>query len=269
MLEDEAADRLFEQGNVEALHRYLIVGGIGWCHRRSAVTSTAVEVLRHYHGEGQPGAVDTALLVCTDHRWERRTGDVVRQLADCGVIDDGGLHELADRLLWPDRICFVHPWIWFGSTELVVPLDARRGTARVRQVRVPANTTVPTPRLDTPPLRRWAAARVLADRPERLDDVLARAASLDALRGAGVTVGVLEVLDRLPTEHVERLLDHGLRYGHKSVRRAALEWLVANGEHERVWELGRDDPDASIRRWVAHCREGLQAETDQDGLFSA
>jgi hypothetical protein len=267
MLDDEPADRLMECASVEALHRYLIIDTAR--RRIHCAADTAAEVLRHYHGGGQPGVVDTALLVCTDRRWERQTGQLVRQIAACGILDDAGLDELAARLLWPDRICFVHPWIWFGSYELVVPVRPGRYDTKVRRIRVPADTTVPTPRLDTPPLRRWAAARVLAGGPERLDDVLERAASLDILRAAGITAGVVDVLDRFTAQRARQVLELALGHGHKSVRRAAFDQLLARGEHERVWALCREDPDASIRKWAGRLRESLEIETRQATLFPA
>jgi hypothetical protein len=266
MLEDAPADRLMECANVEALHRYLIIDSARRRTHRAA--ETAAEVLCHYHGGGQQGVVDTALLLCTDRRWERQTGQVVRQIAACGVLDDGGLDELAERLLWPDRISFVHPWIWFGSYELVVPVRPGRSDKGGR-IRVPADTTVPTPRLDTPPLRRWAAARVLDGGPERLDDVLERVASLDVLRAAGVTAGVVDVLERFTAERARQVLELALRHGHKSVRRAAFDRLLARGEHERVWALCREDPDASICSWAERLRESLETETRQATLFPA
>ncbi|MDP2349635.1 MAG: hypothetical protein Q8M74_00580, partial [Chloroflexota bacterium] len=31
----------------------------------------AVRLVRHHHLDGTPGALTTALLLCTDHRWDR------------------------------------------------------------------------------------------------------------------------------------------------------------------------------------------------------
>jgi hypothetical protein len=38
-------------------------------------------LLRHHHGDGQPGALDTALLLCTDLRWRRATAGPIAEIA--------------------------------------------------------------------------------------------------------------------------------------------------------------------------------------------
>jgi hypothetical protein len=160
--DDEPAVELLEQDSAEGLHRYLATGRLATgrlARRRACPVDTAVQVLRRHHGDGQPGGVDTAFLLCTDERWERQTAQVVRLLAASDVLDGAGLDELGDRLLWPDRLCFVHPWIWFGTHELVIPIS---GHDPIRRVRVRPETTVATPRHDAP---RCAGGRPPASWP--------------------------------------------------------------------------------------------------------
>jgi hypothetical protein len=59
--------------------------------------------------------------------------------------------------------------------------------------------------------------------------------------------GVLEALDVLPAEASDDLLRDASRWGHKSVRRRALQLIAERGDHAEAVRRARADPDASIR----------------------
>jgi hypothetical protein len=86
-----------------------------------------------------------------------------------------------------------------------------------------------------------------------------------------VTAGVVDALDRLPVDAARDVLDTALGYGHKSVRRAAYDYLLARDEHDRVWRLCRTDPDSSIRAWAERERQTASQPQllvhEQDTLF--
>lgn len=56
-------------------------------------------LFRRYHGDGQPGAMDTALLLCTDDRWREATGRLIEDIAGSGALPEDDLLALAEHFL--------------------------------------------------------------------------------------------------------------------------------------------------------------------------
>lgn len=98
-----------------------------------------------------------------------------------------------------------------------------------------------------PPLRSWAAQRVLTRHPATSTDVLEHARSLPPHDGAAVVTGAVRAVDELDPDQARVVVDVALGWGHKAPRMAALERLTAWGESDRAYALAADDPDASIR----------------------
>ena len=232
----------------EELWRALVLGG---GLRASPNHWDAGLLFRHHHGDGQPGALDTALLLCTDLRWRRATAGLVAEIAGSGVLDGDELLVLAETFL-NEAVVWEAPAAWTEGVWLEIVLsesadgdddggpsedDSAAGPLQVRrEVR--------------PPLRRWAAAELLRQRPERLDDVFARTQALSARDAAGVVAGIIDAFDALDQQRAQRVLEIGLGWPAGWVRLVALERLAGGHGLDAARRLAADDPDARIRRWA-------------------
>ena len=177
------------------------------------------------------------------------------------ALGDDEQDELAQRLLWPDRVNYTHPTGWLGTTFVEVELgDGRSGREfRTRQVHIDPTIPMDTPRNVWPPLRRWAASRVLVSRLAEPDALIEHARRLPAHDGAAVITGAVDAADHLPPQQARAVVDIAIGWGHKSPRKAALERLCSWGETERAHAAAATDPDASLRRWGANLGHDAQA----------
>lgn len=253
------ADDLYDAASAEQLRRMLVIRPGG-----ESAPSRAVELFTIHHGSGTPGAVDTALLLCTDWRWRRTSATVLAGILEVKALGDREQDELAQRLLWPDRVIYTHPTGWLGSTFIEFELGALRPGREFRTRRVHIDPTIPmdTPRSVWPPLRRWAASRVLVSHLAQPKALIKRARRLPTHDGAAVITGAVDAADHLPPQQARAVIDIALGWGHKSPRKAALERLCSWGENERARAAAATDPDASLRRWGANLGHVAQA-----GLF--
>jgi hypothetical protein len=240
-----------------SLWRRLVSGSIG----RPLPPAVAVNAFRRLHGGGEPGAFDSALLLCTDWRWRRVSAKVISGVVDSGVLDDGDQDRLADALLWQQQVHYRHPFWWLGTTLVEYDLDSR-GPGRT--VRVDPNTPTTAHRSVWPPLRTWAAGHVLGRHRASAGEVLEHARSLPAHDAAAVVAGAVRAADDLDEDQALTVLAAALASGHKAPRKAALERLLVGGEDDLVQTLAGNDPDASIRRWAS---EQLGDKTTQGSLF--
>jgi hypothetical protein len=240
-----------------SLWRRLVSGAID----RPLPLAVAIDAFRRLHGGDEPGAFDSALLLCTDRRWERVSGKVIAGIVDSGILDDDDQDRLADVLLWQDQVRYRHPFWWLGTTLVGCYLDA---TGPDRTVRLAPNTPTTAHRQVWPPLRTWAAGRVLRRHQASAGDVLDHARSLPAREAAAVVTGAVRVVDDLDPDQARTVLHAALAWGHKAPRKAALERLLVVGENDLVQTLTDNDPDASIRRWAD---KQLSDKSTQGSLF--
>jgi hypothetical protein len=241
-------------GITEALNlwRLLVTGAIG-----SEPPAIAVDTFRRLHGAGEPGAVDSALLLCTDWRWQTVSAKVIAGITESGLLGDDDQDRLADLLLWQQQVRYQYPAWWHGTTFVEYDLDA---AGPGRTIRLDPNTPTTAHRNVWPPLRSWAAGRVLARHRASAGDVLDHARSLPARDGAAVVSGAVRVIDDLGPDQAPTVLDAALAWGHKAPRKAALERLLADGQDDQVRSLADGDPDASIRRWAANALDGTDVQ---------
>lgn len=186
----------------------------------------AVRLFRRHHDDGTPGALTTALLLCTDRRWERCTARLIAGIADASLLSEDDLDELAARFLWSDRFRFQYPVSWIGTEWVSIDVTAGEGAVSGPAVHLDPTTPVPTERSIPPPLRRWSARRVLRTDPSSFD--------------------AIEVLSH---DVARQAIDLGLGWPHGSVRLLALGLLAAvdlGGAGRRA----ADDPDAKVRNWT-------------------
>jgi hypothetical protein len=116
-------------------------------------------------------------------------------------------------------------------------------------VHLDPDTPVPSERSIAPPLRRWAAARVLRTDPDTFDAVRVRACELEVLGGSAVVSGVLDAIEALDEGSAREAIELGLSWARGSVRLLALD-LLAVHDPEAARNLAATDPDKKVRGWT-------------------
>jgi hypothetical protein len=255
--DEESSADVADAPDAQQLWRLLVTTTGG----REQAPSVAIDTFQRLHDAGQPEPVDSALLLCTDWRWRRTSARVLAGILASGVLDDEQQDRLADELLWPDKARYVYPLGWLGSTFIEIDLPSVSGAPRQRTVHADPKTPVTAERYVWPPLRSWAAERVLARHRAVPMDVVARARELPARDGAAVVTGAVHAADELDPEQARTVVEVALRWGHKTPRKAALEQLATWGEHDRTEELAADDPDAAIRTWGRKLRTEVATQS--------
>ncbi len=210
--------------------------------------SEAVGLFRRNHENGEDGAVTTALLLCTASRWGRDTARLIAGLVDTAILGEKDLDELASTFLWSDRFRFEFSAGWLGGEWMTIDLEDPEGPASISLGRVDPDSTVASERNIAPPLRRWAAARVLRTDPRKLDKLRARAAELRPIDGAAIVSGVLDAVDVLDASGARLAIELGLGWPRGSVRLLALDVLAAI-DPEDASRRTAIDPDRKVRAW--------------------
>jgi hypothetical protein len=236
---------LHTAAGVEDLWRALVVGpGL-----RYGQSFDAVGLFKRHHGNGEPGALGTALLLCTDGRWDGDSGRLVRALVATGTLGDGDIGQLIECFLWSDRYRVTYPAGWVSAEWLEIDVGDAPDTRGSRLVRIDPDSPVSMERPIAPPLRRWAAATALRRDPRMLTSLAGRALELDSRDGAAVMAGVLDAIDALDDRAARRAIELGLDWPRGSVRIQALDLLAAS-DAELARSLAAVDPDAKVRAWI-------------------
>lgn len=250
---------LWSAENPEALWKVLTLrDGLTGAH-----PFEALGLFRRHHDNGESGAVTTALLLCTASRWGRDTARLIAGLVDTAVLVDEDLDELASTFLWSDRFRFEYPAWWIGSEWISIDLEGPAGPVSIPLGRVDPDSTVASERDIVPPLRRWAAARVLRTDPRTLDKLRARAAELGPIDGGAVVSGLLDAVEILDARGARRTIELGLGWPRGSVRLLALDVLAAI-DPEDAARRAATDPDKKVRAWCP-ARLRPKAERGPDG----
>ena len=223
----------------------------------------AVGLFRRHHEKGEDGAVTTARLLCTASRWGRDTARLIAGLVDTAILGDADLDELASTFLWSDRFRFEYPARWIGSEWIAIDLEGPEGSISIPIGRVDPDSTVASERDIAPPLRRWAAARVLRADSRMLDKLRARAAELRPIDGAAIVSGVLDAVDVLDASGARMAIELGLGWPRGSVRLLALDVLAAS-DPEDASRRAAADPDRKVRAW-SPARLSPKGRTRSDG----
>ncbi len=232
-LEDSA--RISGAATPDALWRYLV----GNVHLRAMPnTFEAVSAFQRLHRDRPAHALRTAQLICTDLRWRRVTAPLIVDIEQSGILDDRALDQLADGFLWEDTLAWPVPEQWL-----------RDGTVRVRRGNhKPGRTAVVIDRMIPPPLRRWAAARVVGHQPRRAADVLDRIGGMDAGAGDATMAGLLDAAASLPPEARVALTELGCAWPNGTVRLRALK-LLAETDREAAIRSAAIDASATVKAW--------------------
>lgn len=262
-MDDPDVTEMSDTTDALSLWRLLVRGAVA----RGLRPAVAVDAFRRLHRDGEPGALDSALLLCTDWRWRSVSAKVIAGITDSGFLGDDDQDRLADLLLWQEQVRYQHPLWWTGNSFIEFELGSPEPG---RTTRLDPNTPVTAHRSVWPPLRAWAAGRVLARHRASAGDVLDHARSLPARDAAAVVTGAVRVVDELDPDQARTVLDAALACGHKAPRKTALERLLADGEDDLVRRLTDNDPDASTREWAAKELSGTgpsaACSTDEAGV---
>lgn len=224
---------------------------------------SAVGLLRQHHGNGTPGALATALLLCTDRRWDRCTHRLVAGIVDSSILGEDDLDEMAACFLWSDRYHYEYPVGWIGTRWIGIDLDGGEGAVSPPVIHLDPLTPVPVERSIAPPLRRWAAARVLRAEPGVFDKIRARSAELATRDGGAVVSGMLDAVDVLDDGVARKAIDLGLGWSHASVRLVALDRLAAI-DPEAARRRAAGDSDAKVRNWSPRRARTAAAASPKD-----
>ncbi len=232
-LEDSA--RVSGAATPDSLWRYLA----GNVHLRAMPnTFEAVCAFQRLHRDRPAHALRTAQLICTDLRWRRVTAPLIVDIEQSGILDDRALDQLADGFLWEGQLGWPVPEQWL-----------REGTVRVRRgAHKAVRTAVVVDRMVPPPLRRWAAARVVTRDPRRAADVLVRIGEMEAGDGDPTMTGLLDAAISLPPEARVAMTELGCAWTNGTVRLRALK-LLAETDRETALRGAAADASATVRAW--------------------
>lgn len=232
-LEDSA--RISGAATPDSLWRYLT----GNVHLRAMPnTFEAVCAFQRLHRDRPAHALRTAQLILTDLRWRRVTALLIVDIEQSGILDVGALDRLADGFLWEDTLAWPVPEQWL-----------RDGTVRIRSgSHKRGRTAVVIDRMIPPPLRRWAAARVVRRAPRRAADLLMRIDGMDAGAGDATMAGLLDAAASLPPEARVALTELGCAWPNGTVRLRALK-LLAETDREAALRGAAADASATVRAW--------------------
>ncbi len=101
-----------------------------------------------------------------------------------------------------------------------------------------------------PPLRRWAAARMVRQEPSSWGAVFARTRELDPRSAAAIMNGLLDVVDMIPMPAQDLLVRAGLDSSDHAVRRVGLGLVAARDGSAAAYARAIRDPNARIRAWA-------------------
>ncbi len=211
---------------------------------RSSADAFEPYVLLVKHDKVDPASTAvTAMLMVTDVRWRGGAGPLMRRIEQSGMVDDGELDLLAEAFLAAgDALFWEVPDEWFGD-EIVIALDgADQDFIEEAEDGDDERPTV-SRREVFPPLRRWAAGRLVGPQPERWADVFKRAGDLDARAAAATVSGLLDVIDGLPTATQDFLIDKAVRWPNHSVRRQGIGLVAERKGPEAAHAIAAADPN--------------------------
>ena len=183
----------------------------------------------------------------------------MRHIAESGLIDDTDLDMLARAFIAADNDVYWRvPESWFGDESVEIHMGD--GTESDTD-EVPDEEEAVAARRVAPPLRRWAAARLIACDPSEWAPLFVEARDRQGAEGAAIMRGLLDELHSLEDAVQGVVIEVGVGWSQAGVRRHALERLADRGERQIAYDRALRDPSAGIRRWAPAL---LETDPDQD-----
>jgi hypothetical protein len=182
-------------------------------------------LLHAAHKHDPEGAAATALLLLTDRRWRDAAGRLIRRIEESELVAHEDLDLLARTFLAADaHVYWEAPGDWFGGPEIVI--DREAGTSNEPDGSADladdlGDRPVVVARQVRPPLRRWAAGRVVRAEPASWAALVKRAHELDARSGAAILRGVLDGIDKLAPSARAVVVRLAAAWPQRDVREAA------------------------------------------------
>jgi hypothetical protein len=205
---------------------------------------------RHHKSEPHTSTI-TATLLLTDSRWRKGVGRLVRHIAESGMINLADLDMLARTFVTADNYVYWEiPESWFGDEPVEIHIEHDVINAEEDIDEAPDDETVVAVRRVHSPLRRWAAAHLVARDPNTWDELLANACDRRGADGAAILRGLLDESDRLPDPARRVVIDAGLDWPQAGVRKHAIERLADLGDRQTAHALALVDASARIRQWA-------------------
>jgi len=240
--EDGPMRRLAAIEDSDELCRQLLAAPGGW--GSSTRHLEAIELLSKVDRTGDLPAAFVAMMICTCRRWDRVTSRLIAAIEDSGILGQADLDELAESFLSHEHV-ISYPLTWVSPQWLEVDLDDGSG----RTYTVNEQTIAQFRPSFEPPLRRWAAGRVLRADRSRLDETLRAARAFEPRHRDAVIHGLLDAAYAVDEARQRDLIRLGLDSAQASVRRTALDRLCELDGPESASRRARADTNASVRKW--------------------
>jgi hypothetical protein len=193
--------------------------------RASAAWEEPFMLFMRFHRDQSLDAEVTTALLCTDHRWRKASHHLVDRIVASGVLAPEEVDVLAD---------------WFLEEAFEIEVEGEQSrSGSVATLRRPI----------WPPLRRWAARRILERDPQRWHDLIDAAAAMPSRDSAAAVAGVMDAADHLPPVELPVVASIGLQHGSGIVRLAALPLLARAAGVDAALAQARSDPSAKVRAW--------------------
>jgi hypothetical protein len=254
----EELRELFDATDADALQRILVL-------RRPAAYETEPTLPMVYFTNavnGDPtGACETAMLLVTDRRFAPTCGPLMERIETSGKVEDDHLDLLAEAFLRAGKcVYWAIPDEWF-STEQIIIFQSANAASEVAEDDDGDDAPAVAERVVRAPLRRWAAARLVARSPARSGSFLQRARDLGGEAGGAILRGLLDSVDHLPALVARAARTEALEHTRSEVRIAALE-LLARQDPAAARARALGDSSKKVRLWAATCPGTLpRAET--------
>lgn len=243
----EFAD-LWSAETADQLHQILVLHAPS---RRSADSFEPFQLLAKHHRTEPATSLTTATLLLTDLRWRNGVGQLARQIADGDILEPDALDLLAETFLSADEFVYWRvPAAWFGDDD--IEIDLTHGSDPGPESQSTDSDLEPTVarRSVFPPLRRWAAARIVRLEPTAWSHVFARAREIDRRSGAALMSGLLDAIDATAAPTQRLLIDAAVKWPNEAVRRLGLALIADRDGPQDAYDRAHNDPNARVRSWA-------------------
>ena len=218
---------LHSAGDAEEFHRRLVLYPSAPTTKSDAFEPWCL--FQQFHKDSPEGAVTTAVLLVTDRRWRNATGRLMRHIDESGLIPPDGLDVLAQTFLAAGpQVYWELPGEWFDAPAITIDLGPQAvDNDAAEDVEEPEDNSDDGPvvvaREVRPPLRRWAASRIVLADPGLWGQLLNQAQDIDPRGGAAIVRGVLDGIDGLTPAARAAVVKLASDWPQRGVREAAAQ----------------------------------------------
>lgn len=227
-------------GRADDLWRWLVAVP----NLRAETDSWFAEVaFERLHRDNTEDAWRTAALLCTDPRWRKVTGKLVRAIEASGLVEDERLGELAVAFAVDAEYWWPVPDRWLADGTVVIDESEEHADE------CPPDVVVA--RQLQPPLRRWGVDHAIRHGRLDVEQALDAVAVLPARAGDHLLLGLLDACPELTAGVRGTVIELGVTWTSGTVRLGALEQIAARDGPDAAALLAARDRNVKIRRWGA------------------